>query len=94
MLSLGGTASAARAGEAEQGAARAHCEAELVVPPGTCPCLAGKAAEMSEAQQALLAATVTGDEARAAELRATLPVEAIMQVGTFHLHQVPACAGG
>jgi hypothetical protein len=91
---IGGGVSLAVAAEAEQQAVRNHCQTELNVPPGTCDCLAGKAAEMSEGQQQLLAATLAGDDARAASLRATLPVAEQMQVGLFHVHQTPACAGG
>ncbi|MGH6923284.1 MAG: hypothetical protein ACRED5_06045 [Propylenella sp.] len=82
------------AAEAEQQAVRNHCQTELNVPPGACDCLAGKAAEMSEGQQQLLAAILSGDDARAASLRATLPVAEQMQAGLFHVHQTPACAGG
>jgi hypothetical protein len=91
---FGCVASAVFAAEAEQQAVRHHCETELNVPPATCPCLATKAAEMSEGQQQLLAALLTGDEATAAPLRAQLPVAEQMQVAMFHVHQTPACAGG
>ena len=82
------------AGPAEQDAVRVHCESDLNVPPGTCDCLAGKTGEMSEGQQRLLAAMLTSDEATAAGLRAELAVQETVEVATFHLHQVPACAGG
>jgi hypothetical protein len=91
---IGGAMSLAVAAEAEQQVVREHCQTELNVPPGACDCLAGKAAEMSEGQQQLLAAILTGDDARAAPLRATLPVGEQMQVGMFHVQQTPACAGG
>ena len=87
-------AAPALAGTVEQEAVRADCTANLNVPAGTCDCLAGKAAEMTEGQQQLLAATLAHDDARAAPLRAKLPVQEQMQVATFHLHQVPACAAG
>ena len=84
----------ALAGETELEAVRAQCEAEMTVPAGTCDCLKGKAADMTEGQQQLLAAMVTHDDAGAAPLRAQLSVQEQMQVATFHVHQVPACAGG
>jgi hypothetical protein len=87
-------AAPAFAGAAEQEAVRADCTANLNVPAGTCDCLAGKAANMTEGQQQLLAAMLTHDEPRATALRAQLPVQEQVQVATFHLHQVPACAAG
>jgi hypothetical protein len=89
---LSGTS--AFAAEAEQQAVRAQCQAEMTVPAGTCDCLAGEAAELTEGQQQLLAATVTHDDAMAVSLRAQLSIQETMQVATFHVHQVPACAGG
>jgi len=86
--------STALAGEAEQQAVRAQCEAEMTVPAGVCDCLGGKAAELTEGQQQLLFAMVTHDDARAASLRGQLSVQETVQVATFHVHQVPACAGG
>jgi hypothetical protein len=91
---FGCTCSPVFAAEAEQQAVREHCETELNVPAGTCPCLATKAAEMNEGQQQLLAAMLTNDEATATRLRTQLPVDQVMQVGMFHVHQTPACAGG
>ena len=82
------------AGTVEQDAVRGDCTANLKVPAGTCDCLAGKAADMTEGQQQLLAAMLAHDEPRAAALRAQLPVDQQMKVATFHLHQVPACAAG
>jgi hypothetical protein len=87
-------AAPALAGEAEQQAVLSHCETELDVPAGTCPCLAEKAAGMTEGQQELLAAMLTGDDARATRLRTELPLQEVMQVGMFHVQQTPVCASG
>jgi hypothetical protein len=87
-------AAPAWADTAEQDAVRDQCATDLNVPAGTCDCLAGKAAQMTEGQQQLLAATLAHDDSRAAPLRAQLSVQEQVQVATFHLHQVPACAAG
>lgn len=86
--------SAALAGEPEQQAVRTHCEADTNLPAGICDCLVGKAAEMTEDQQALLAAMATGDDAEAARLRGQLPPEQLMQVGMFYVNEPRICAGG
>jgi hypothetical protein len=85
---------AGSAGEPEQQAVQLHCETELDVPAGTCPCLSGKAAGMTEGQRQLLAAMLTNDDATATRLRSELPIQEVMQVGMFHVQQTPACAGG
>ena len=82
------------AGSAEQDAVRTACEADTNLPPGICDCLAGKAAEMSEGQQSLLAATANGNDAAAAQLRAQLPPDQVMEVAMFYVNQPRICAGG
>lgn len=93
-LTYAATMSVALAGEAEQQAVRAHCEADTNLPGGICDCLVGKASEMTEDQQAVLAAMASGDDAEAARLRAALPPEQLMQVGMFYVNEPRNCAGG
>lgn len=91
VIAIGAAAAAhpAAAGQAAADAILSHCQNELNVPEGTCPCLAERALALEDGQQSLLAAIVTGDDATAAQLRTQLPINQVMEVGMFHVNNTP-----
>ena len=82
------------ADEAAQATIKAACEANMIVPPSTCSCLAARAgADLNDLQQAWLAASMSDETNEALALKDQMnPVQA-MQAGMFLVGGVPACAG-
>ena len=73
---------------------RTECASQLNLPSGACDCIAGKAGELSENQQAFLAATVTKDVATAATLRMQMSIEELTQAGMFMADSAHSCTQG
>ena len=61
----------------------AECAARLKVPPAGCACIKGKAAALSDGQQAFAAAVVTKDKAAQAELMQDMTVGELTEAGRF-----------
>ena len=59
-----------------------------------CTCVAAKATELTEDQQAFIAATLAGDDAETAHLRGTMPVKDLMDAGMFLPNAPIDCAAG
>lgn len=69
------------------------CVVEAEMPPPVCDCLASRAeTEITTDGRALLLAILEGDDARAEELRGTIPVAEAMQAGMF-MAGTSACTG-
>lgn len=80
-------------GSAEQDRIAKSCEAQTNMGPALCRCVAGKAAsELSSGGFRFLLASVEGDDATAASLRTQLPVQEMMQAGTFMTRAPAQCA--
>jgi hypothetical protein len=73
---------------------RAECAAQLKLPAAACDCIAAKAAELTDNQQAFLAASVTKDEATAATLRGQMTIDELTQAGMFMATSPQACMQG
>jgi len=73
---------------------RTECASQLNLPSGACDCLAGKAGELSDNQQAFLAATVTKDVATAATLRMQMSIDELTQAGMFMATSAQTCSQG
>ena len=73
---------------------RSECAAQLNLPPPACDCIVDRAAELSDNQQAFVAASVTKDEATAATLRGQMTIDELTQAGPFMTTSPQACARG
>jgi hypothetical protein len=73
---------------------RTECAAQLNLPSGACDCIAAKAGELSDNQQAFLAATVTKDVATAATLRVQMSIEELTAAGMFMANSAQICSQG
>jgi hypothetical protein len=70
------------------------CTANSNLSEATCACSAAKArSELTPDGFALLVATLEGNDAEAAKLRSSLPIDQIMKAGTFMTRGPAACAG-
>ena len=89
-------ASVARPAVADQGAVdtlRAECAIQLNLGAGGCNCIAETAAsELSDAQQALVAAMVSQDQATAATVRSAMSVQEISEAAMFMVNTPKRCA--
>jgi hypothetical protein len=73
---------------------RQECAAQLNLPATACACIAAKAAELTDNQQAFLAASVTKDETAAAALRGQMTIDELTQAGMFMTTSPQACMQG
>jgi hypothetical protein len=73
---------------------RTECAAQLNLPSGACDCIAAKAGELNDNQQAFLAATVTKDVATAATLRMQMGIEELTEAGMFMANSAQICSQG
>jgi hypothetical protein len=69
------------------------CTASSNLSPAVCECSAKKAqAELTPGGYSLLVAMLEGNDAAAAQLRSTLPLEQVMKAGTFMTRGPAQCA--
>ena len=61
----------------------AECAAQLKMPPAGCACIKGKAAALSDGQQAFVAAVVTKDKATQGNLTQDMTVRELTEAGRF-----------
>jgi len=80
--------------EADQTAIGQGCLAKLNWSEPACQCLAEKAAEMEDVQQAFLAATLSQDNAAIADLRSKMTIPQLTQASLFLMKAAPSCQGG
>ena len=73
---------------------RTECAAQLNLPSAVCDCIADKAGELSESQQAFLAATVSQDFAAAGEVRTQMSIAEVTEAGMFMAGSPQGCAKG
>jgi hypothetical protein len=73
---------------------RRECAAQLNLPPGGCDCIAGKAGELNDNQQAFLAATFSKNQGVAATLRGQMTVDELTQAAMFATNAPQTCAQG
>jgi len=73
---------------------RTECGTQLNLPAAACDCIATRAGELSDEQQAFLAATVTKDEAATSSLRGQMTIEELTQVGMFMTSAPQNCVQG
>jgi len=92
FVALTATSALADAGDLET--LRTECAAQLNLPSGACDCIAAKAGELNENQQAFLAATVTKDVATAAALRMQMGIEELTEAGMFMANSAQNCSQG
>jgi len=91
-LALG--AGSALASEADREAIRQGCLANMNWTEQACQCLADKAADIEDVQQAFIAAILTKDSAAAAALRPKMTIPQMTQASMFVLNVGPSCQGG
>ena len=91
FLAFAGTSAVAT--EADQAAIGQGCLAKLNWSEPACQCLAEKAAEMEDVQQAFLAATLNQDSAAIADLRSKMTIPQITQASLFLVNAGPGCQG-
>ena len=82
------------ASEADQTAIGEGCLAKLNWSEQACRCLADRAGEMEDVQQAFLAATLKQDSAAIADLRNRMTIPQITQASLFLVNAAPSCQGG
>lgn len=71
-----------------------ECGVQLSMSSSACACIADKAgAELSDVQQAFVAAQVTRNKPEAGRLQQQMTVAEMMQAGTFMTNAPGACAG-
>jgi hypothetical protein len=73
---------------------RRECAAQLNLPPAGCDCIAEKAGELNDNQQAFVVASVTKNEAAAAALRSQLTMTELTEAGLFMTTSPQACMQG
>lgn len=71
-----------------------ECGVQLKLPPAACDCIAARAGELNDNQQAFVAASVTKDEATAATLRGQMTIDELTQAGMFMATSPQACRQG
>ena len=81
------------ASEAERAAIKQGCLTNMNWTEQACQCLADNAADMDDAQQAFLAATLNKDSAGAAALRSKMTIPQMTQASMFVLNVGPSCQG-
>ena len=84
----------ALATEADRTAIGEGCVAKLNWSEQACQCLADRAAEMEDVQQAFLAATLKQDNAATADLRSKMTIPQLTQASLFLVNVAPSCQGG
>jgi hypothetical protein len=93
-LVLAATASPAFADAAAIETLRTECAVQLNLPAPACDCIADKAGEMNDDQQAFVAAAVTKDEATTAALRGQMTVADLTEAAMFMTTSPQACMQG
>jgi len=73
---------------------RTQCGVQLNLPSSACDCIAERAGDLSDNQQALVVAAVTDDDATAVALRAQMSIEELTQAATFMADSPAICAQG
>jgi hypothetical protein len=71
-----------------------QCGKRLKLPPGGCACLRDKASELTEGQQAFIAAVVSKDKTTQVSLMQTLTVKELTDAGSFMTKTPAECAKG
>jgi hypothetical protein len=71
-----------------------QCGKRLKLPPGGCTCLRDKASELTEGQQAFIAAVVSKDKTTQVSLMQTLTVKELTDAGIFMTKTPSECAKG
>jgi len=85
---------AAFAGPAEQSAIKAGCLKSTNWSEAACQCTANKAADLAEAQQAFLAATLMQDKGAVTQALQQMSHAEMMEAAMFVTQTGPACQGG
>lgn len=86
--------SLAAASEADRAEIKRGCLAKLNWSEPACQCLAHKATEIEDVQQAFVAATLNQDSTATADLRRRMTIPQITQASMFVLKVGPGCQGG
>jgi hypothetical protein len=79
------------AGEDDAAALRDHCRAEIAATGSTCDCLLRQFSKLSDAQQAVVAATIRDDADAAAAARATLTNADAAEADSFLQRETLLC---
>ena len=90
-FSAGGLAFAT---EADQAAIAEGCSAKLNWSEQACQCLADKAGELEDVQQAFIAASFTEDSAVLADLSSQMTIPQMAEASLFAVKAGPSCQGG
>ena len=94
VLAIALTAAPALASPADIETLRSECAAQLNQSPGGCDCIADTATgQLNDNQQALVAAMVTKDQARADQVRGGMTMDEITGSAQFMMTAPQLCAG-